>query len=107
MSASLIYRAANDPDLIQRVTSTAMQEVQANDELANTAFGRALLQGVQSMAALMWPVAVSTAAAYESAVAAGRGAPGHDTDVISDADLTAAVVAGWPPDPAPMTPPTT
>jgi len=102
MSASTIYRAANDLDLQQRVTALAHKEVQANDALANTQYGRGLLNGVQNIMPLMWPVAVDYEEPYESAVLSGRGAPGHDTDVITDANISAAIVAGWPSDPAVM-----
>jgi hypothetical protein len=114
VSASSIYRAANDPDLIHRVTALANKEIQANDELAVTVYGKQLVAGMANISVLMWPVAASTEAAYESALLSGvRGAPGYDSDVITDASITAAIVAGWPPDeafgivpPAVITPPT-
>lgn len=112
MSASSIYRAANDPDLIHRVQALAHKEVSANDTLAESQFGKQLLRGSQDVTALMFPVAVATEAAYESALLSGiRGAPGFDSDVITDAAITAAIVDGWPPDEVftpvpPVTPPT-
>jgi hypothetical protein len=54
---------------------------------------------------LMYPIAVDTEAAYETAVNSGRGAPGYDVDIITDAAITAAIAAHWPPDLAPPTGP--
>lgn len=96
MSASTIFRAANDVQLQNRVQAMAMKEINANPALGQTDYGRQLQQGVSNIMPLMWPVAVSTEAAYESALLNMRGAPGFDTDIITDADLTAAIVAGWP-----------
>ena len=96
MSASSIYRAANDPDLIQRVTAIAHELAQNVDDLGMTVFGQQLLNGSNSVAPLMYPVAVDYEAAYETAVNSGRGAPGHDVDVITDANISAAITVGWP-----------
>lgn len=101
MSATTINMAANDPDLVKRVTALANKEVRANDALADTAYGRNLVTGYAQISALMWPVAVDNEAAYEAALLNGRGAPGHDEDVITDAAITAAIVNGWPLDPTP------
>lgn len=108
MSHASIQRAASDPQLRARVEAAVHREIAYNDELANTVYGRQLAAGLQNVNLFMWPVAVDTEAAYESAVLAGRGAPGHDTDIITDAALTSSVVAAWPPDPeepAPAAPP--
>jgi hypothetical protein len=98
MSASSIARAAADPQLQSRVQAMAQKEIIFNAVLADTAFGRMLAQGGSSNA-LMWPVAVDTELAYESALLNGRFAPGFDTDIIPDATLTASIVAHWPEDP--------
>lgn len=100
MSLSSIQRAANDPDLRARVEASAHQEAQNNPALADTVYGKQLVAGMQSVSVLMWAVAVDTESAYETALLAGRGAPGHDADIITDPQITAAVVAHWPPDPA-------
>jgi len=100
MSLSSITRAANDPDLQARVTASAMQEANNNPTLKDTVYAQQLKAGVASTQPLMYAVAVDTEAAYETALVAGRGAPGHDTDIITDAQITAAVQAHWPPDPA-------
>jgi hypothetical protein len=100
MSASSIARAANDPELQARVLAMAHKEIVFNEELAATQYGRQLTAGAAGPNPLMWPIAVDTEAAYETALLAGRGAPGHDTDIITDAALTSAVVAHWPADPA-------
>lgn len=101
MTMATIHRAANDPDLRARVEAGAYREAVFNEELGGTEFGTLLLRGMADVRPLMWRVAVDTEAAYETALAAGRGAPGHDTDIITDASLTSAIVAGWPPDPEP------
>ena len=108
MSFASISAAALDPQLRARVEAAANKEARLNPEFGNTVYGQQLLTGAPtqpSMAytptSLLWGVAVDTEAAYESALVAGRGAPGHDKDIITDAQITAAVQANWPPDPAP------
>jgi len=96
MSASSIARAANDPQLNARVVALAQKEILFNDDLANTTFGKQLRAGMIQVQPLMWPVAVDTEAAYETAINSGRGAPGYDQDVIPDAAITSAIVAHWP-----------
>jgi hypothetical protein len=96
MSAASISRAANDPQLRDRVLAMANKEVIFNADLAATAYGGELARGNPNVAPLMFPVAVDTEAAYEAALQAGRGAPGHDADVITDGALTSAIVAHWP-----------
>ena len=107
MSASSINRAANDPQLQARIVALANKEVLSNEELANTEYGKRVLNGMAIWTQLYWPVAVETEAAYESALLNDRGAPGYDVDIITDAALSAAIVGNWPPDPeaiAPTTP---
>lgn len=96
MSAASIARAANDQQLRDRVLALAQKEILFNEDLANTTYGKQLQAGMIQVQPLMWPVAVDTEAAYETAVNSGRGAPGHDQDVIPDANLTSAIVAHWP-----------
>ena len=105
MTAATIARAAVDQQLRDRVTALAQKEVLSNDALADTQFGQRLLQGMADISPLMWGVAVDYEAAYESALAAGRGAPGHDVDIITDGNVSAAIVAHWPQDPEPPTGP--
>jgi hypothetical protein len=94
MSATSISQAANDPALRARVLAQAHKEMEFDDLKANSTFGKTLNQiGVEP---LMYPVAVATEAQYETALMSGRGAPGHDTDIISDGDLTSAINANWP-----------
>lgn len=99
MSASSIHRAANDPQLQARIIASANKELLYNDELADSWFGRQVRTGYANYVPLYWPVAVETEAAYETAINSGRGAPGYDVDVITDAALTSAIVANWPPEP--------
>lgn len=96
MSAASISRAASDPELRARVLAMAHKEAMFDENKANSTYGKSLLAGVTGVDPLMFPVAVDTEAAYETAVNAGRGAPGHDSDVITDAALTAAIGAHWP-----------
>lgn len=96
MSHTSIARAASDPDLVARVQAAAHREIIYNEALADTTFGKQLTGGTINVQPLMWPVAVDTEAAYETALTAGRGAPGHDVDIITDAALTSAIVAHWP-----------
>jgi hypothetical protein len=96
MSAASIARAANDQQLQARVLALANKEIVFNEALANSTFGKQLVAGLYNVNPLMYPVAVDTEAAYETALMAGRGAPGHDQDIIPDANLTSAIVAHWP-----------
>jgi len=96
MSAASISRAAGDQELRARVLAMAHRELLFDEMKAASTYGRNLSAGTVNEEPLMYPVAVDTEAAYESAVQAGRGAPGHDSDVITDAALTAAVNAHWP-----------
>lgn len=99
MTASSIARAAQDQQLKARVDAVVHQEAQNNADLHDSDYAVRLRQGMTDGQPLMWPVAVATEAAYETALLAGRGAPGFDVDIITDAQITAAVQANWPPDP--------
>ena len=99
MTLASVYAASQDSQLRARVEASANQEARNNDNLKDTAYAKALQNGTQSVQPLMWGVAVATEAAYFGALQNGRGAPGHDSDIITDGDITAAVVANWPPDP--------
>ena len=96
MSANSINRAANDVQLQARIVASANKEIIFNDTLADTWFGQRIRSGSAIWSPLYWSVAVETEAAYESALTAGRGAPGFDVDIITDAALTSAIVANWP-----------
>jgi hypothetical protein len=100
MSLTSIARAAADEDLISRVTSAAYQLVQTDPDIANTVLGQQLISGaavgVNPVAPLMWPVASATEAAYETALVSGRGSPGFDKDIITDASIQSSVAAAWP-----------
>lgn len=96
MTASSIHRAANDEQLKARVVALANKEIIYNQKLADTEFGKQLALGFPNVLPLMYPIAVDTEAAYETALAAGRGAPGHDLDIITDGALTSAINAHWP-----------
>jgi hypothetical protein len=100
MSFTSISRAAIDQDLINRVSSAAHQIAQTDDDKANTLLGQQLINGNgmigNPVASLMWPVAIDTEQAYESALLNQRGAPGFDVDIITDAAIFASVNAHWP-----------
>jgi hypothetical protein len=96
MSAFTIARAAGDVELQQRVISMAHKVAVFSKNLYNTTYGTQLRAGTASPLPFMYPLAVATEAQYESALLAGRGAPGHDVDVITDADIEASIQANWP-----------
>lgn len=96
MSANSISRAANDVQLQARIVASANKEIIFNDALADSWFGQRVRAGMATWTPLYWSVAVETEAAYETAVNSGRGAPGYDVDIITDAALTAAISANWP-----------
>jgi hypothetical protein len=104
VSASSINRAANDPQLQARVLAIAQKEMVYNAELAATQFGESLRRGTGLIMPLMWPIAADQEEQYETALMAGRGAPGHDTDIITDQALLSGVISFWPPDPEVVTP---
>ena len=104
MTAASIHRAANDPQLQARVLAAAQKEILYNEELADTSYGKRLAQGGADVMPLMWPVAADQEQAYSSALQAGRGAPGHDTDIITDDAILSAIKSFWPSDPEPLTP---
>jgi hypothetical protein len=101
VSASSIARAAADAQLQTRIVASANKEILFNDTLRDSWFGKQIRGGFANFNSLYWSVAVETEAAYESAVNSGRGAPGYDVDVITDAALVAAISANWPEDPNP------
>jgi hypothetical protein len=103
MTMASINQAANDYQLQARVLASAQKEMAYNQELADTIYGRQLQNGSANVMPLMWRVAIDTEAEYLGALQAGRAAPGHDGDVITDGQITSAIVAGWPADP-PATP---
>jgi hypothetical protein len=107
MTMASISQAASDEQLRARVLAAAQKEIIFNEELANTEYGKLLARGNSDVSPLIYRVAVDTEAAYEGALQAGRAAPGHDADIITDGALTSAVVAGWPMDveSAPMSAP--
>lgn len=99
MSYSTITQATRDQDLLDRVIAAVAKEANDNPDLMATDFGAfARSNPLQAGNQLMYPIAIDTEAAYASALAAGRGAPGHDSDVITDEALLASVQANWPPD---------
>jgi hypothetical protein len=98
LSYSTITEATRDQGLLDRVIAAVAKEANDNPDLSGTDFGAfARSNPLQAGNQLMYPVAIDTEAAYESALANGRGAPGHDSDVITDAALLASVQSNWPP----------
>jgi hypothetical protein len=99
MSLTSITTAANDAELMKRITASAWKEAIANPEFGDTVFGRQVLQGAAPISMIFgYPVAVDYEAEYESALAAGNTNPGGDPAVISDANIGSAVQAHWPED---------
>jgi hypothetical protein len=101
MTASIISRAANDPQLQARVVALTNKEIvyDQTGELADSWFGRQVLGGFANWIPLYWSVAVAGEAEYETAVNSGRGAPGFDIDIITDGEITSAIIARWPQNP--------
>jgi len=99
MSQTSINQAANDVDLQIRVQSAAYAEAFNNPDLEHNQFADQIRRGYANLTGLYYAVAVSTEAAYETGLLNGRGAPGHDADIITDADIVAAIQMHWPQDP--------
>jgi hypothetical protein len=101
---STVARAANDPDLQVRVQASVYSEAIGNPDLHDTQFADSVRRGVAPLTGMYWAVADAVELAYETGMANGRGAPGHDADVVNDAAITSAVVANWPADVPPGAP---
>lgn len=99
MTLSSIYAASQDDQLRRRVEACAQDQARNNPDFKNTQFAKSLQIGTVNVQPLVWAVAVVTEDAYYTALQNGRGAPGHDADIITDGDILAAVQANWPPDP--------
>jgi hypothetical protein len=98
MSQTTVARAANDYDLQRRVTAAVFSEAIGNPALADTQFARRVIDGSANFNGMYWAVADAVDLEYEAGINAGRGAPGHDADVVTDGAITSAVVANWPED---------
>jgi hypothetical protein len=101
MSYSTISQATVDVPFQNRVAAAVAREAWNSASLAATAFGELARESTWSaMLQMIWPVAIDTEAAYESAVIAGNPDPGGDPAVVTDAAILSATQAHWPPDPA-------
>jgi hypothetical protein len=98
MSQTSVAQAANDTDLQKRVQAAVYSEAIGNADLKDTDFAKLIKQGYANLAGLYWAVADAVEDSYASGILAGRGSPGHDADVVTDGQITSAVVANWPPD---------
>ena len=95
MSLASIQQAYIDMQLRARVDAAVLKE--AFYRGPDDAYARQIIeQSLFVNPAFYWRVAVDSEVAYEAALQAGRGAPGHDTDVITDGAITAAVGVAWP-----------
>ena len=100
MSFTTITQAARDEALNDRTVAAVWQEALSNPTFGGTDFGRQVQGGFAPILGLFaYPVAVDNAAAYGFAVDSGNPDPGGDPAVITDANITSAVQAHWPPDP--------
>jgi hypothetical protein len=105
MSLNTVTRAANDVELQARITGAIHAEAHNNPALSETQFADQVRRGfAPQFTPFFWSVAGAVQAEYEAGVLAGRGSPGYDADVVTDGQITSAVVAAWPPDPEPPTP---
>lgn len=97
MSFNIVVAAANDVDLQNRVSASIYAEAINNPNLNQSDFAMRVKNGyAPPFTPLYWAVAQAVQAEYENGVLNGRGAPGHDHDVVTDGAITSAVVANWP-----------
>lgn len=104
MSLNSAARAAQDPDLQTRIQAAAYDQAVNNANLEKTQFAFQVRSGYANFTSLYWTVGNAVDQEYEAGILAGRGAPGHDPDVVTDGAILAAVVVNWPPDPEPAPP---
>jgi len=100
VSYTSITQAARDEELGERVSAAVQKEAWNSATLSGTSFAElARHSPVSGVAQMMYPVAIDTEAAYESALLSGNPNPGGDPSVITDAAILSAVQAHWPSDP--------
>ena len=105
MTMNAVVRASRDPQLQARIQAAIYSESLNNPSLSDTVFAKQVKGGYPPpFDAMYWSVAIEVQAAYDSGIAAGRGSPGYDYDVVTDGAITSAVVAHWPADPEPPAP---
>jgi hypothetical protein len=98
MSFNIVSQAAADPDLQKRVMSAVYAEAINNPDLKDTVFAAQVRQGFPNLTGMYWAIAEAVQTNYESGIVSGRGSPGHDADVVTDGQITSAVVVNWPKD---------
>lgn len=102
MSYTTISQATEDEAFRARVSAAVAREAWNNPTLADSDFAHlAQTSTLAAMAQMIWPVAIDTEAAYESAVIGGNPNPGSDPAVVTDGAILAATQAHWPPDVTP------
>lgn len=106
MSFNSVSRAANDGDLQVRVQACVNSEAINNGSVHDSQFAVQVRSGYANLQSMYWAVADAVEAEYEAGMASGRGSPGHDTDVVPDNAILAAVQGNWPEDPPPAGTPT-
>jgi hypothetical protein len=100
MSHTTMYAATQDQALIDRIVAAAQREAQENATLKDTERARQLREGPgNAITWFSWPVAIDYETEYAYAVDQDNPNPGGDEGVISDGNITAAIVAHWPPEP--------
>lgn len=104
MSQTSISQCANDTDFQVRVMSCVYSEAFTNEDVEDTTFAQMVRRGGANMVPIYWAVAVAVEAQYASGLAAGRGSPGHDADVVTDAMILDAVQEKWPTETTPTPP---
>jgi len=98
---SSAYAAFNDAELRARIDVVIWQEAFARYG-TNDYADQIIHSGFVNFTPFYWRVSIDYDEAYETGVRSGRGAPGHDVDIITDANIMAAVNAVWPEDVAPV-----
>jgi hypothetical protein len=101
VSHSTIDRAANDPQLQERVKAAVYKILYTDTDCRATSFGQAVLNGgvfgnSNQLLAMYWAVAVATEVEYNAAITQGNGSPGFDTTVISDQKISDIIQGVWP-----------
>jgi len=98
LSYSSINTATDDVALQARVEAAIQKEALSGSVADSDFAASALADPVWAMGRMMYPVAIDTEAAYESALAAGNPDPGGDPSVVTDGAILSAVQAHWPED---------
>lgn len=100
MSHQTVHQATMDSALQNRISAAVQKEVYNNVSLKDTEVAKQFRQvPLHAVNVFIYPVAIDYETEYEYAVESDNPNPGGDPTVITDGNLTAAIVTHWPPDP--------